>query len=58
MDCFILDDSILLGYSNVDYGGDPDERKSTLGYMFTVGLVELPWSSKTHPVVVLSTCEA
>lgn len=31
------EDPRLVDYTDSDYGGDPDERKSTSGYMFTIG---------------------
>lgn len=51
-------DSKLVGYTDSDYGGDPDERKSTSGYMFHIGSAAFSWSSKKQTVVALSSCEA
>lgn len=31
-------DTKLVGYSDSDWGGDQDERKSTIGYVFYLGL--------------------
>lgn len=39
-------DSKLVGYTDSDYGGDSDERKSTSGYMFHIGSAAFSWSSK------------
>ncbi|XP_075099373.1 secreted RxLR effector protein 161-like [Nicotiana tabacum] len=36
----------LVGYINVDHGGDLDERKSTSGYVFLVSDSAISWSSK------------
>ncbi|KAG9450495.1 hypothetical protein H6P81_010460 [Aristolochia fimbriata] len=50
--------SRLIGYTDSDYGGDIDSRKSTSGYMFNIGSGAFSWSSKKQAVVALSTCEA
>ncbi|KAL4367961.1 hypothetical protein GQ457_05G011320 [Hibiscus cannabinus] len=51
-------DSKLVGYSDSDYGGDIDDRKSTSGYLFHIGSAAFSWSSKKQQTVALSTCEA
>ena len=51
-------DSRLVGYTDSDYGGDLDKRKSTSGYMFNIGSATFSWSSKKQSVVALSSCEA
>lgn len=48
----------LLAYSDSDYAGDLDDRKSTSGYVFNVNSAAVAWSSKKQPVVSLSTTEA
>ncbi|KAG8488055.1 hypothetical protein CXB51_018006 [Gossypium anomalum] len=50
--------SKLVGYSDSDYGGDLDDRKSTSGYFFHIGFAAFSWSSKKQQTVALSTCEA
>ena len=53
------DNSITLkGYSDADWGSDPDSRKSTSGYVFIVNAGAVSWSSKQQPTVALSTAEA
>ena len=37
---------------------DRDNRRSTIGYVFTVGGTTVSWVSKIHSVVALSTIEA
>jgi hypothetical protein len=37
---------ILQGWSDSDYAGDYDDRKSTSGYIFTMGTSAICWSSK------------
>lgn len=48
----------LRGYSDSDYAGDLDDRKSTSGYLFMLSSGAVCWSSKKQPVVTLSTTEA
>jgi hypothetical protein len=48
----------LSGYTDSDWAGDPDTRRSTSGYVFTLGSGAISWSSKRQPTVSLSTCEA
>jgi len=48
----------LSGYSDSDWAGDYDTRKSTSGYVFNVGSAVISWSSKLQSTVALSSCEA
>ncbi|MCH80155.1 copia-type polyprotein [Trifolium medium] len=48
----------LIAYSDSDYGGDRDDRKSTSGYVFMLGTGAISWSSRKQPIVTLSTTEA
>ena len=48
----------LLGYSDSDWAGDLDDRKSTSGFVFFLGDTAFTWMSKKQPIVTLSTCEA
>ncbi|KAL5724118.1 hypothetical protein ACHQM5_007419 [Ranunculus cassubicifolius] len=48
----------LVGYTDSDYAGDPDDRKRTSGYVFMLGEAVVSWSSKKQPLVTLSTTEA
>ena len=48
----------LIGFSDSDWGGDCDDRKSTSGFAFFVGDTAFSWMSKKQPIVTLSTCEA
>jgi hypothetical protein len=47
----------LTGYSNFDWVGDLDDRKSTTGYAFSIGSRIVSWSSKKQPIVSLSSTE-
>ena len=48
----------LFGFTDNDYVGDQDDRRSTLGYVFMLGTGAVSWSSKKQPIVTLSTTEA
>lgn len=48
----------LIGYTDSDWAGDKDSRRSTSGYVFSLGSAPISWSSKRQPTVALSTCEA
>ena len=48
----------LVGYSDADWAGDVDTRKSTSGYVFMLGQAVVAWASKKQSVVALSTTEA
>jgi hypothetical protein len=48
----------LIGWSDSDYAGDLNDRKSTTGYLYMLGSGAISWSSKKQPIVTLSTTEA
>ncbi|CAJ2652613.1 unnamed protein product [Trifolium pratense] len=48
----------LVGWTDSDYARDYDDRKSTSGYVFSIGTSAISWSSKKQPIVTLSTTEA
>ncbi len=48
----------LHGYSDSDWAGDLDDRKSTSGYMFLLSGAPVSWRSKKQTTVALSTAEA
>ncbi|PNX57516.1 hypothetical protein L195_g058734, partial [Trifolium pratense] len=52
------EDLKLIGWSDSDYAGDLDDRKSTTGFVFMLGSGAISWSSKKQPIVTLSTTEA
>jgi hypothetical protein len=55
---YMQGDRGLIGYSDADYAGDPDTRKSTSGNVFLKNGGAISWSSKLQPTVAASTCEA
>ena len=46
------------GYSDADWAGDTDTRRSTTGYVFTAMGTPISWRSKLQRVVALSSCES
>jgi hypothetical protein len=48
----------IVGFCDSDRGGDPDEKKSTTGYVFLVGGGAFSWCSKRQGAISLSSCEA
>ena len=51
-------DSTCIGYSDSDWAGDRDDRKSTSGYCFSMSNGLVSWRSNKQPCVALSTAEA
>ena len=49
---------MLKGYTDADWAGCHDSRRSTAGYLFNIGSGAISWQSKRQSVVALSTCEA
>ncbi|CAM8981023.1 unnamed protein product [Rhodiola kirilowii] len=50
--------SKLIGFTDSDYAGDVNDRKSTSGFVFMMGSGAVSWSSKKQQIVSLSTTEA
>jgi hypothetical protein len=48
----------IIGFCDSDWGGCPDEKKSTTGYAFLVGGGAFSWCSKRQGAISLSSCEA
>eukprot|EP00253_Pinus_taeda_P033015 PITA_33015 len=49
--------SDLVGYTDSDWAGSIDDRKSTSGYVFHMGSGTISWASKKQSIVALSTVE-
>ncbi|KAL9263533.1 Retrovirus-related Pol polyprotein from transposon TNT 1-94-like protein [Drosera capensis] len=56
--CFSKNNVVLEGYSEANFGGCSDTRKSTIGFVFTVGGTTISWMSLLQKSVALSTTEA
>jgi hypothetical protein len=48
----------VVGYCDVDWVGDLEDRRSTIGFVFMMGGGATSWSSKRQPTIALSTTEA
>jgi hypothetical protein len=48
----------LTGYVDSDLAGDVDTRKSTTGYVYTLGGTAVSWVSRLQKIVALSNTEA
>lgn len=52
----MLSNLTLVGWCNIVWAGDPDTRKSTTSYAFTLAKGAISWQSKHQPTVAhLST---
>uniref|UniRef100_A0A3Q7G619 Reverse transcriptase Ty1/copia-type domain-containing protein n=1 Tax=Solanum lycopersicum TaxID=4081 RepID=A0A3Q7G619_SOLLC len=49
---------LITGYSDSDFAGDVDTRRSMIGYVFTLGGSVVSWKTTLQPTVTLSTTEA
>jgi hypothetical protein len=52
---FVLD---LMGFTYSNWIGNNIDRKSTYGYMLSLGSIPICWSRKKQSVIVLSSVEA
>ena len=48
----------LQAYSDIDWVGDPTDRRSTTGYCFLLGDSLISWRSKKQTVIARSSTEA
>ncbi|KAJ4723712.1 Retrovirus-related Pol polyprotein from transposon TNT 1-94 [Melia azedarach] len=49
---------LMTGFSDSDYAGDVDSRRSMTGYVFSLGSSVVSWKATLQPTVTLSTTEA
>jgi hypothetical protein len=52
------EEAVLVGFSDSDYAGDIDKRKSTSGIIFFLAGRPITWQSMKQKVVAQSSCEA
>ena len=48
---------MLVGFTDSDWAGDPDDRKSTTGYVFSLGSRPITWDCKKQQALSLSSAE-
>jgi hypothetical protein len=51
------DDNDLSGYIDNDFAGNLDDRKSTSGHVFHLGMNLISWASNKQPIVSISSVE-
>ncbi|MCO5582215.1 hypothetical protein L7F22_036107 [Adiantum nelumboides] len=56
--CFGKGDLSVVGYTDADYAGDLDKRRSTSGYLYTFAGGAISWFSRLQSCTTLSTTEA
>ena len=56
--CFTGASLKLQGYVDADFAGDINSKKSTTGFVFTLGGTAISWASNLQNIVTLSTTEA
>jgi hypothetical protein len=49
---------LLVGFTDSDWAGDPDDRKYTAGYVFSLGSGPVTWAYKKQQAIALSSAEA
>jgi hypothetical protein len=49
--------SLLVGFIDSDWASNPDDQKSTTGYVFSLGSGPVTWESKKQQVIALSSAE-
>jgi hypothetical protein len=49
---------LLVGFTNSDWVDDPDDQKSTAGYVFILGSGPVTWACKKQQAISLSSAEA
>jgi hypothetical protein len=47
----------LVGFTNSDWVSDPDDQKSTTGYVFSLGSGPITWACKKQKAISLSSAE-
>ena len=49
---------LLVGFTDSDWVGDPDDRKAIAGYVFSLGSGPITWACKKQQALALSLAEA
>eukprot|EP00253_Pinus_taeda_P012850 PITA_12850 len=49
---------LLVGFTNSDWAGNPDDQKSTTGYVFMLGSGPITWACKKQSAISLSSAKA
>ena len=49
---------MLVGFTNLDWADDPDDRNSTVGYVYSLASRPVTWACKKQQAIDLSSAEA
>jgi hypothetical protein len=49
---------LLVGFTDSDWAENPDDHKSTAGYVFSLGSGPITWACKKQQAIALSSTEA
>ena len=49
---------LVVGYTDSDWGSNPNDRRSITGNVFLLGGASIGWMSKKQSITATSTCEA
>ena len=49
---------MLDGFTDSDWADDPDDRNSTVGYVFSMGSGPVTWACKKQQALAISSAEA
>ena len=49
---------MFVGFPNSDWADNPDDQKSTAGYVFSLGSGPVTWACKKQQALALSSSEA
>lgn len=55
---YMRGDPVLSGYTDSDWAGSSDDRRSTSGYVFCLGSSPIAWACKKQQAIALSSTEA
>ena len=47
----------MVGYMDADWASDASDRRSTPRFVFSLGSIDVVWSSKKQPTVAMSSTE-
>ena len=54
----MVDEMTLTGYSDADWAGEPEKRRSTGGFLFKLGSTPISWKCVVHKSICLSSVES
>ena len=54
----MVDELTLTGYSDADWAGEPEKRRSTGGFLFKLGSTPISWKCVVHKSICLSSVES